>query len=64
MVTTINFRISEDLKDELKLIADENDMKISSLVRDIVSEYIDDYHYYKTAEIPVVYLESCIDNNL
>ena len=44
MATTINFRISDELKDELQFIAEEKEIKISHLIRKIISDYIEEYY--------------------
>jgi hypothetical protein len=41
--TTINFRIDEQSKDELQGIAEERGLKVSSLVRDIITDFLEDY---------------------
>lgn len=43
MKTTINIRINSRLKDDLEIIADENNQSISKLLREIICEYTDDY---------------------
>jgi predicted DNA-binding protein len=43
MDKTINFRISEEQKAKLQLNADDLGLKISSLIRSIITDYLDDY---------------------
>lgn len=56
MQTTINFRISTELKDKLQEISEENNQKISILVREIITDFIDNY-YSEEQEIHTVILE-------
>lgn len=44
MEKTINFRISEQYKDELQIIASEKQIRISVLIREIIKEYLEAYH--------------------
>jgi hypothetical protein len=44
MEKTINFRIAEDLKLELQFIAEEKEIKVSSLVREIITDFIENYY--------------------
>ncbi len=44
MEKTINFRISEELKVELQFIAEEKEIKVSSLVREVITDYLEDYY--------------------
>jgi predicted transcriptional regulator len=48
---TINFRIAEELKVELQFIAEEREIKVSSLVREIITDFIE--NYYKEEE-PII----------
>jgi antitoxin component of RelBE/YafQ-DinJ toxin-antitoxin module len=41
--TTINFRIDELSKDELQEIAEERGINVSSLVRDIITNFLETY---------------------
>ncbi|QNM86764.1 hypothetical protein H9W90_06510 [Polaribacter pectinis] len=43
-MATINFRISDELKNELQFIAQEKEIKVSRLVREIITEYIEEYY--------------------
>jgi len=43
MQTTINFRITEEQKEHLQLIAGHYDLKISSLIRSIITDYLEEY---------------------
>ncbi|PQJ81479.1 ribbon-helix-helix domain-containing protein [Polaribacter glomeratus] len=52
--TTINFRIDELSKDELQEIADQKGIKVSNLVRDIITEYLENHHY-PTKEVQKVH---------
>lgn len=52
MKTTINLRISKELKEELQFIALEKDIKISELFRDIIKEYIENYYYQEELDLP------------
>lgn len=38
--TSITFRCSEDLKEQLEYLADINGMKISKLIRDLLEDYV------------------------
>ncbi|APZ47796.1 hypothetical protein BW723_16495 [Polaribacter reichenbachii] len=44
MEKTINFRISEENKLELQFIAEEKEIKVSHLVREIINDFIEDYY--------------------
>lgn len=44
MEKTINFRISEENKQELQFIAEEKEIKVSHLVREIINDFIEDYY--------------------
>lgn len=44
MEKTINFRISKELKDELQFIAEEKEIKTSNLVREIITDFIENYY--------------------
>ena len=44
MEKTINFRISEENKLELQFIAEEREIRLSHLVREIISEFIENYY--------------------
>lgn len=44
MEKTINFRISEENKQELQFIAEEREIKVSHLVREIINDFIEDYY--------------------
>ncbi|WP_397446909.1 hypothetical protein [Polaribacter sp. R77954] len=44
MEKTINFRISEETKLELQVIADEREIKVSHLIRAIITDFIEDYY--------------------
>ena len=54
--TTINFRIDQVSKAELQEIADEQGLKVSGLVRDIITNYLERY-YSSDKQPPVVVLE-------
>lgn len=43
MDKTINFRISEEQKAKLQLNADDLGLNISSLIRSIITDYLEDY---------------------
>lgn len=54
--TTINFRIDEQSKGELQGIAEQHGLKVSSLVREIITSYLEDYKI--SSQVPhVVYLD-------
>ena len=58
MEKTINFRISEENKQELQFIAEEREIKLSYLIREIITEFIEDYGKCKRSftmysEIPI-----------
>ena len=40
MSTTINFRIDEEQKEYLQILADEKGIKISALTREIIIDYL------------------------
>lgn len=42
MKTTINFRITEEHKKQLQIIADQKGVKISIIVRELITEYLED----------------------
>jgi hypothetical protein len=67
MEKTINFRISEELKVELQFIAEEKEIKVSSLVRDLITDFIENYYeeeiIYIPNEIHEVILEIPADYN-
>ena len=44
MEKTINFRISEELKLELQMIALEKETKVSNLIREIISDFVENYY--------------------
>ncbi len=44
MEKTINFRISAELKVELQFIAEEKEIKTSNLVREIITDFIENYY--------------------
>tara|TARA_R110002126_G_scaffold291495_1_gene453171 strand:- start:1480 stop:1692 length:213 start_codon:yes stop_codon:yes gene_type:complete len=44
MENTINFRISEENKLELQFIAEEKEIKVSHLVREIINDFIENYY--------------------
>lgn len=44
MEKTINFRISEENKQELQFIAEEKEIKVSHLIREIINDFIEDYY--------------------
>jgi predicted DNA-binding protein len=44
MVTTINFRISDQTKQELQFISMDKNIKVSNLVREIITEYLENYY--------------------
>lgn len=41
METTINFRIDEDRKEHLQILADEQGEKVSTIVRQIIYDHLD-----------------------
>lgn len=53
MKTTINIRINSRLKDDLEIIADENNQSISKLLREIIYEYTDDYFSEELEDIVI-----------
>lgn len=57
MKTTINFRIETEHKDELELIAEENGENISNLVREIITEYLNEY-FSKPVKVSVITMTS------
>jgi predicted DNA-binding protein len=44
MEKTINFRISEELKEELQFLAEDREIKVSSLIREIITDFIENYY--------------------
>ncbi|WP_341222218.1 hypothetical protein [Polaribacter atrinae] len=40
MITTINFRIDQDQKEHLQILADEKGVKISVITREIITDYL------------------------
>ena len=40
MSTTINFRIADDHKEHLQILAEERDVKVSVIVREIITDYL------------------------
>ena len=69
MEKTINFRISEENKLELQFIAEEKEIKVSHLVREIINDFIEDYYandspvYIDNQEPIEVFLEVPSDYN-
>ncbi|RCS28088.1 hypothetical protein DUT90_01920 [Polaribacter sp. WD7] len=69
MEKTINFRISEENKLELQFIAEEREIKVSHLVREIINDFIEDYYgddspvYIDNQEPIEVFLEVPSDYN-
>lgn len=69
MEKTINFRISEENKQELQFIAEEKEIKVSHLVREIINDFIEDYYedespVYKGNQEPIeVFLDVSSDYN-
>ena len=59
MEKTINFRISEETKLELQVIADEREIKVSHLIRDIITDFIEDY--YDTPDPIIMYSQTPIE---
>jgi hypothetical protein len=45
MKTSINFRIEKESKDELQLIANDQGLQLSAVIRDILNDYLDYYQY-------------------
>ncbi|WP_405567941.1 hypothetical protein [Polaribacter sp. Asnod6-C07] len=44
MEKTINFRISEETKLELQFIAEKKEIKVSHLIREIITDFIENYY--------------------
>ena len=40
MIATINFRIDQDQKEHLQILADEKGIKVSALTREIITDYL------------------------
>ncbi|MEE9407702.1 MAG: ribbon-helix-helix domain-containing protein [Polaribacter sp.] len=57
--TTINFRIDELSKDELQEIAEERGIKVSNLVREIITAFLENYnpHGQEDNEVHKIVLE-------
>jgi predicted DNA-binding protein len=51
MSTTLNFRIKEEQKDQLKLLAEQQGVKISELMRDIIADYLDQYEFTYSGDL-------------
>ncbi|MHB0756913.1 hypothetical protein [Polaribacter sp. M15] len=59
MEKTINFRISEETKLELQFIAEEKEIKVSHLIREIISDFI--VNYYDVDEVITMYSQTPIE---
>ncbi|PKG43797.1 hypothetical protein [Psychroflexus sp. MES1-P1E] len=63
MLTTINFRISENQKEKLQVLAEEKDEKISTVLREIIENYLEDHDYKESKpkwdkhDFEVIYLD-------
>jgi predicted DNA-binding protein len=42
MKTTVNFRITEEHKKQLQILADQKGVKISIIVRELITEYLEE----------------------
>jgi predicted DNA-binding protein len=48
--STINFRISEEQKENLQILADNDGVKLSFLARQVVTNYINNLVHYEDEE--------------
>ena len=48
MKTTINFRVKEEQKEDLQILADQRCVKISVIIREIISDYLWELKYTKS----------------
>lgn len=58
MSTTINFRIADDHKEHLQILAEERGVKVSVIVREIITGYLEqlDNQYLEIPEEIVLYI--------
>jgi predicted DNA-binding protein len=58
MITTINFRIADDHKEHLQILAEERGVKVSVIVREIITDYLEqlDNQYLEIPEEIVLYI--------
>lgn len=60
MSTTINFRIADEHKENLQILAEEKGVKVSVIVREIITDYLEqldnENQYLEIPEEMVLYI--------
>ena len=49
-MTTISLRISDELAEEVKMVSDDSSRPKSYVIRQAISQYVEDYHDYRDAQ--------------
>jgi predicted DNA-binding protein len=63
MLTTINFRINENQKEQLQTLADDSGENISNVLRKIIEIYLEDLKHYESKSkwennnVEIIYLD-------